>query len=177
MKTYKVSKHAVDRAVERFGWERVHVKGRINQLLQSAQFQGETNGAGKMRKIFDHHKNRIRMILSEDCSEVVTIFPMENSSDIFGTDTNIPTELLEAIRKKAATLSRKYTKELRQVVRQLAVTNVAIAEKELAKLRVNNPKTKAIIDAKLTELTNMRDALTASQSELTEQLAELKKHQ
>ncbi|MGG1595968.1 hypothetical protein [Terribacillus saccharophilus] len=169
MKQYKVRDHAVERAIERFGWKRTGADNRLIQLMQQAAYQGETNSRAGQAKVFDNVSKRIRLIVKDN--EIVTVYAMPSVLD------TVPKEILDAIRKKAATLSRKYTKELRQVVRQLAITNVAIAEKELAKLRVNNPKTKAFIDAKLTELTDMRDKLTARQSELTEQLAELAKHQ
>lgn len=174
MKQYKVTKHAVDRAVERLGWQRTGADHRIAQLMQSAYYQGEiSHRDGKPRKVFDHHKSRVRMVIGDD-GAIVTVYPMEDSASLLSF---VPDDLAQAIRKKAATLSRKYTKELRQVERELALTNVKIAEKELAKLRVNNPKTKAFIDAKLTELTDMCDGLAARQSELTEQLRELAKHQ
>jgi hypothetical protein len=174
MKTYKVTGHAVERAIERLGWNQTEVVGRVNDLMQSAHFQGETQGSnGETRKIFDHQRTRIRMIVGKS-DAVITVYPLETTEEAFA---KLPTDLAQAIRKKAATLSRKYTKELRQVEREVTSIEFEIARRKLNKLRVNNPKTKAFIDAKLTELKDMRDSLAARQSELTEQLAELAKHQ
>lgn len=170
MKRYKVRDHAVERAVERFGWKRTGADNRLVQLMQNATYRGIQTVSGGVSHVYDHYKTGVRMFVDND-DTIRTVYPIPSIMD------TVPADLAQAIRKKAATLSRKYTKELRQVERELALTNVKIAEKELAKLRVNNPKTKAFIDAKLTELTDMRDKLAARQSELTEQLAELKKHQ
>ncbi|MFS0562573.1 hypothetical protein AB1K91_17745 [Terribacillus sp. 179-K 1B1 HS] len=171
MKTYKVRDHAVQRAVERFGWKRTGADNRLVQLMQQATYHGTTSRRGGESRVFDHYKSGVRIIVDKDSDTIRTCYPIPSILD------TVPSELSEAIRKKAATLSRKYTKELRGLERDLTSVEFEIARRNLNKLRVNNPKTKAFIDAKLTELADMRDKLTARQSELTEQLAELAKHQ
>lgn len=171
MKQYKVRDHAVSRAVERFGWKQVGAGNRLVQLMQNATYRGTQARSGGTSRVFDHYKSGVRLIVESDNDVIRTVYPIPSILD------TVPTDLAQAIRKKAATLSRKYTKELRQVEREVTAMEFEIARRKLNKLRVNNPKTKAFIDAKLTELTGLRDKLTARQSELTEQLAELAKHQ
>jgi hypothetical protein len=172
MKQYKVRDHAVDRAVERFGWKRAGADNRLVQLMQNATYCGlkRRTGGGNSR-LFDHYKSGIRIVVDKDSDTIVTVYPIPSILD------TVPAELSEAIRKKAAILSRKYTKELRQLERNIAKINLEIAQRQMSILRINVPKTKAAINARLTVLTEESDKLTKRKAELTEQLAELAKHQ
>ncbi|XVM19368.1 hypothetical protein P5643_22010 [Bacillus subtilis] len=151
MKHYEVTKHAVDRAVERLGISRPQAAGHIRQLMQTAFYVGDLNNEyGQRTKAFDHIKSRTRLIV--DGIRVVTVYkmadplaPVEDTPPI----TELPDELKAVLKRKSDALIVRRNRELRTLTIQLAEKNLEIAQLELNRARARAHKIIAVIDAKI----------------------------
>ncbi|WP_432661337.1 hypothetical protein [Bacillus subtilis] len=156
MKHYEVTKHAVDRAVERLGISRPQAAGHLRQLMKTAFYVGDlTNEYGKRVKAFDHIKSRTRLIV--DGIRVVTVYkmadplapvedkPTANTPPI----TDLPDELKTVLKRKSDALIVRRNRELRTLTIQLAEKNLEIAQLELNRARARAHKIIAVIDAKI----------------------------
>lgn len=181
MKSYEVTKHAIDRAVERLGRKVGHAKNDIIQRMQTARFQGETEHG----RIFDHHESRSRFILAKDTDVVITCYPLDELKD--GTIirvtsstkpsmSNVIIEKARAVIQREITKSqRKYTAEYRALSLEQAELSVEIAQANVKKVRCKAPHTQAliqeridalqsyhrVIEMKLTAIKDEHDRLTA----------------
>ncbi|MCP6682947.1 hypothetical protein [Bacillus nakamurai] len=171
MKKYGVTKHAVDRAVERLGYDRGSAVGCINNLMQTAHYIGDANDHnGKTSRIFDHIKSRVRLVVIDN--KVVTVYKMHdglapiNSQPING----LPDELKAVIKRKSNALIVRHTRELRSLTIQLAEKNLEIAQLELNRAKARAHKIIAVIDAKLdvarSEYASINEKANAIKSEI-----------
>ncbi|KYC77827.1 hypothetical protein B4090_3995 [Bacillus licheniformis] len=165
MKQYEVTKHAIDRTVERLGINREHAKGHLLNLMQTAYYVGQqSNANGRITKIFDHINSRTRLLVND--SAIVTVYPMADPLD--ATATELPDEMKTALRRKANAMIRRIKRETRALNVQLAEKNLEIAQLELNRAKARSNKVIASIDEKISVLKSEYSELAAKRSELTE---------
>lgn len=177
MKHYEVTRHAVDRAVERLGISRAQAGSHLRQLMQSAVYVGDqSNHEGRTAKVFDHIKNRTRMIV--DGIRVVTVYKMhEGLAPIDATPSGnpnpingLPDELKALIKRKSGAIIVRHKRELRSLTIQLAEKNLEIAQLELNRAKARAHKIIAVIDAKIavarSEYASINEKATAIKSEI-----------
>lgn len=170
MKQYKVSQHAIDRAVERLGFPLEHAKGNLVSLMQVAVYQGDTQSRmGKPTKVYDHYKSRIRMVVSED-GTIVTCYRIPTLLD------TLPSEIVGTIKRKIDGLLRSYNKEARAIERKRALKNLEIAQLQLNRANARSPKVVASIDVKIGEYKTELRGINIEAGELTKKIAEVSAH-
>ncbi|GIN10163.1 hypothetical protein J26TS2_00300 [Shouchella clausii] len=173
MKRYNVTNHAVDRAVERLGSKRSQAESYLNQLMQSAVYQGDTpNKNGGLTKVYDHHRTKTRLILDGD--RIVTVYKVDGP--LAPIEPQLPTPLLAAVKREAAKLLRNHGRELRKLERELAEAELLLAQKRLNRLKTNNPRTKAAIDRDITDIASKIDANKTSIGDIEAAISQLKAH-
>ncbi|TXK24511.1 hypothetical protein [Bacillus amyloliquefaciens] len=177
MKHYEVTRHAVDRAVERLGISRPQAAGHIRNLMQTAFYVGDlSNEHGHRTKAFDHIKSRTRLIV--DGIRVVTVYKMADplapveDNPTAGTPliTELPDELKTVLKRKSDVLIVRHKRELRSLTIQLAEKNLEIAQLELNRAKARAHKIIAVIDAKIavarSEYASINEKATAIKSEI-----------
>ncbi|MEX5835839.1 hypothetical protein D070_13475 [Bacillus velezensis] len=177
MKKYGVTKHAVDRAVERLGYDRGSAVGCINNLMQTAHYIGDANDHnGKTSRIFDHIKSRVRLVVIDN--KVVTVYKMhEGLAPIDATPSRnpnpingLPDELKTVIKRKSGAIIVRHKRELRILTIQLAEKNLEIAQLELNRAKARAHKIIAVIDAKIavarSEYASINEKATVIKSEI-----------
>ncbi|MED2979517.1 hypothetical protein P4284_22920 [Bacillus swezeyi] len=161
MKQYEVTKHAKERAVERLNVSRTVAENHLVQLMQTAVYVGSTsNKRGGTVSVYDHHKNRVRLIVDEN--RIVTVYPMAEPLN------ELPDEMKTALRRKANAMIRRIKRETRSLNVQLAEKNLEIAQLELNRAKARSNKVIASIDAKISVLKSEYSELASKRSELSE---------
>lgn len=147
-RTYRLTEHAKNRAVERLGIDRDQAGNHINQLLRTAILQGiEGSKDGKYR-IYDHHKTRIRIIVNFEDDTVVTVykFPEPLDKDSVSTDFLRPT--LEREKRK---LHRFYTRAIRKLELNYAEMLRELADMAINRAKACNPNTRELIAERMAD--------------------------
>lgn len=176
MKLYGVTTHAIDRAVERLGRKREHAQHELNQLMQTAVFQGET-GEGR---IFDHYGSRTRLILALTKDKIVTVYSMDTQKDTEVTPkSSVTNAIIEkarvVINRELAKARRQFTTEARKLTLTEAELGVEIATLQLNKARAKNPNTQALIASRINDLKNVRQAVFAELVSVKERFEQMRK--
>src|SRR5690606_16743953 len=136
MKPYRVSKHAVDQAVDRFGWERKDADSRIRQLMQTAVYQGD-DGKGR---IFDHYRSRVRFILARDNDTVVTVYSMDTVKPVAETPT-LSSAIAAAVKRELSKAGREFKRQQRAIQSEVAALHFELADALAKQARVYHPPT------------------------------------
>ncbi|MGL3988387.1 hypothetical protein [Bacillus paralicheniformis] len=161
MKQYEVTKHAIDRAVERLGVLRSVAPNHLVQLMQTAVYVGSNpDKRGGRQEVYDHHKSRVRFIVYKN--KIVTVYKMPEPLDA------IPDEMKTALRRKANAMIRRIKRETRALNVQLAEKNLEIAQLELNRAKARSNKVITSIDEKISVLKSEYREIAAKRSELTE---------
>lgn len=77
-KSVSISKHAIDRAVERLGVQKEHAENHIRQLLAVATYHGESANAVGKADVFLHRNTGVTIIVGRDDKTVSTVYKAEN---------------------------------------------------------------------------------------------------
>lgn len=144
MKPYKVTKHAVDQAVDRFGWEREGADFRIKQLMQTAVYQGD-DGKGR---IFDHYRSRTRMILDRKDDRVITVYSMESGAPVIETPT-LSNAIAAAVKRELTKAGREFKRTQRAIQSEVAALYADLADELSKQARVYHPPTVERIQRKI----------------------------
>ena len=165
MKLYRVTKHAVERTVERLGISAEYASNHLIQLMQTAYYNGSTpHPSGKMTKVFDHYKTRTRIIV-DDNDSIVTVYKVpEEPMNI------IPEILRPLISKEFRKLSREVTRNTRLLEKEIAELTVQMGERMVAKANAKNPNTRAIIQRDIDEVVA---TIGIKQAEITQEIDRL----
>ena len=167
MKPYRVTDHAIDRAVERLGKERCHARGYLQQLMQTAVYTGDS---GKGR-IFDHYKTRTRLVLDRTHDTVITVYSMDaDKPSALPIDNNaIISKARDVIKRELSKFRRQFTKETRSLTIECAELNVEIAQLTLNKARAKSPITQDYIQAKIFALQGRAAAINERLTEMADE--------
>lgn len=171
MKPYKVTQHAVNRAVERLGLPAEHAKSHLVQIMQSAYYQGDQeNHAGNTTKVFDHHKTRTRLIVDND--KIVTVYKMPETSTLI--PSVFADEIKRLIKRQLTKAKREFTRNYRSLEINAAELNIEIAQLRLNHAKARSPKVKLSINAKLDELMTKYKRIESEIDKVTAQYEEIK---
>lgn len=147
MKPYKVTKHAVDQAVDRFGWEREGADFRIKQLMQTAVYQGD-DGKGR---IFDHYRSRTRMILDRKDDRVITVYSMESGAPALQSieTPTLSSAIAAAVKRELTKAGREFKRQQRAIQSEVAALYAELADELSKQSRVYHPPTVERIQRKI----------------------------
>jgi hypothetical protein len=169
MKQYKVSQHAIDRAVERLGFPLEHAKNNLVSLMQTASYVGDAPGKQGVGKVYDHYKSRTRMIISQD-GTIITAYKMPTLLE------TLPAEIVGTIKRKIDGLIRKYNTEARAIERKRAEKNLEIAQLQLNRANARSPKVVAAIDVKIVAAKAEYRAISNEADAVNKKIAEVQAH-
>lgn len=155
MTTYQVTQHARIRAAERLGIAPEHASNHLNQLMQSAFYRCDRpNKDGRMAKVFDHMKNKTRLIVEGNVIVTVYKFPKETNAesktptvpDIFAED------IRQVIQRRFAKSEREYKRKERVLSIEIAELNLELATHQLSHAKAKSPKVRAGLSDKIAEV-------------------------
>lgn len=184
---YKITKHAVERAIERLEvtaeMPRPSVTSHIKMLMQTAVLQGELPG-GKL--VYDHYRTRTRIVVAKETNTVLTIYPMDTDKDGNPVErVPVITELHEdnivfkaakdAARRELEKARRTFTRDSRSLQTKIAELGVEIAQSTLNKVKCLHPGTKTIIQRNIDEMQAEANALIDKLRSKADKYEELRK--
>lgn len=169
MKPYKVTKHAVEQAVDRFGWEDAEL--RIKHLMQTAVYQGDVKGG----KVYDHYNTRTRMILDSKRERVITVYSMDSVKPPKSYDhPTLSSAIAATVKRELAKAAREFKRQQRAITAEIAALHFELADALAKQARVYHPPT-------IEKIQRKADAINAKihrkQSEIAEAEAEFAKLQ
>lgn len=157
MKKYNVTRHAIERAYERLGIAKEQAAGYLNQLMQTAFYNGVTSSfKGDSHKVFDHHRTRTRIIVSED-GAIITVYKVPE-----GLTVDIPSFLRPVIDREFRKVKREVIRNTRRHELAIAQLTVEMGERMTAKARARNPKTRELIQRDIDDIQAKIEAKQAS---------------
>lgn len=155
----KISKHAIDRAVERLNQPQHCAENHIRQLLSAAAFHGEgSNEYGKV-DVYLHRKTGVSIIVSQKDSTVVTLYCPDEQPKLSAVSITVD-RLATAIKREFKRMQTEALRDIRKMKEEYAAMYVEIAQLKYNKIRCRAPHTQLIIQTKI-------DELVAKTSELT----------
>lgn len=165
MKEYIVTKHAIQRAVERLGKAEAHAAHHLIQLMQTAYYHGEMAGPdGFTRKYYDHLKTKTRIVVIGDKIITVYKFPeIEQTSNTFP----FMDEVAQVIKRKFAKSERDFKRKERALSIELAEFNLELAQHRLSFAKAKSPKVRASLTEKITEVETMASRIQFELDEAT----------
>lgn len=164
MKDYRVTAHAIERAVERLGVAQQHARNHLRQLIQSAYYVGETVTAGNRKvRYFDHAKSRVRLVVGLDDS-IVTVYRFPDEvSELKEAAPALPEAFADDIRqlvlRKVNAIKREHGRKKRALEIERAEVSLEIAQLELNHAKAKSPKTRATIKEQLSALITKRERI------------------
>jgi len=187
MKLYGVESHAIDQAVERLGRKREHAHHELNQLMQTARYQGD-DGKGR---IFDHLASRTRLILDRKKDKIITVYPMDSVKPTKWYDA-IPTVAIEVkpkstgynaiiekarvvIQRELAKARRQFTTDTRKLTLFEAELGLDIARLTVNKAKCKAPHTKALLQERINELEIGRQAVAKQLQTVADRFEQMRK--
>jgi hypothetical protein len=166
MKTYKVTPHAINRAVERLGVSAEQAKNHLTQLMQTAYYNGDTtHPSGTVMRIYDHHKSRTRLIVAPD-DTIITVYKV---TDLFDIPEVLSVKVTELFKRELAKFERIERKLTRSNTLLKAELQVELAELNLRLLRARSQATKNACQARI-------NAINERIAELDEEIIEAKRN-
>ncbi|MFJ7665283.1 hypothetical protein ACIQXW_23275 [Lysinibacillus sp. NPDC097162] len=147
-RTIEVTKHAIDRSIERLGFQRATADNNIRQLLAVATFHGIGSSSKCPTEIYLHHKTKTTIVISRKDNCVVTVYrDIEEPSQSKATITI--DRISTAIKRELSRMTTQLRREIRKLTEQQAQLNVSIAELTLKKIRCKAPHTQALIQTRI----------------------------
>ncbi len=167
MRRYEVNDHAIDRTVERLGIMREHARNYLNQLMQTAYYTGDTTYRGGTSRVFDHYKNRVRIIVHKDCDRIITVyrFPDETFAD----------EIKRTIQRTYRKAKQQFTRNKRTIMIEIAELNVEIAQLSLNKVKAKSPKVQSIIQSKIESIHSKINELQSNANKIAAEFERVKR--
>jgi hypothetical protein len=168
VKKYNVTQHAVKRVVERLGIHEDNVINYINQLMQTAYYNGDSASKYGITRVYDHYKTRTRIILDKD-DRVVTIYRIQEELNTTELPAYFRDKLKILFKKEHANLDLMERKVERRNTLSIAEIKVELAELNLRLLRARSESTINAINARV-------KALEIAIDERNEEVNEIKRN-
>ena len=144
---FGITDHVRERSVERLGIPEGSVVSYINDLMQSAIFEGRKTGkCGKLARIYFHPKTDTEMRVIG--SKVVTVIERKGKLP-FKTDFLRP-----ALEREIRKIKREHTRKIRATERQLAGQYRRLGEQFVNFSNARNPQTRALIGERIEQTEN-----------------------
>lgn len=145
-KKYSVTQHAIKRTGERLGIGAEHAEHHLNNLMQSAYFQGVVPSKQGRARVYDHHKSNTRLILCEAGKRIITVYKMPEGLDVSGLMLDFLRPTLEREMRK---LKRLYTRKVRAYELKHAEALRELSEMTFNRARARNPNTRDLISERI----------------------------
>jgi len=174
MKRYEVTKHAVNRAIERLGFTKNEAENRLNQLMQTAYYNGRTTGYGTVANVYDNHNHRIRFIVS-DANEIVTVYKFPEHTEVEAPRpklSEVPTFLSEKVAKVVQRELERFESNERKIERK---NTLIIAELRIELAEIDYRLLRARSEAKIMSLKARKSAVEMRIDELNNEIIEVKR--
>lgn len=148
MKEYIVTKHAIQRAVERLGKSEQDAENYLRQIMQNAFYQGDQhNYNGELTQIYDHYNSKTRLLAIGN--KIVTVYKFPESN---GLRLPFEDEVAQVIKRKFAKSERDYKRKERALSIELAEFNLELAQHRLSFAKAKSPKVRASLTEKIMEV-------------------------
>jgi len=156
MKRYNVTDHAIKRCVERLNKTAGNAKAHLNDLMQTAYFNGNVpHPSGKIHKVYDHVKSRTRLIVSED-DFIITVYKFPKLPEVESPKpilSEVPTflrdKVTQVVQRELARFESKERKVERRNSLSKAELEIEVAELKLRLLRARSESKKMALQARL----------------------------
>lgn len=170
-RTIEVTKHAIDRSVERLGFQRATADNNIRQLLAVATFHGIGSSSKGPTEIYLHHKTKTTIVISRKDNCVVTVYrDNEELTQLKPKATITIDRISAAIKRELSRMTTQLRREIRKLTEQQAQLNISAAELTLNKIRCKAPHTQALIqtriDAIITQVDNLAQEIDAKLTQI-----------
>lgn len=171
MKQYKITKHAIDRAIERLGCpSESDAVNRLNQLAQSAFYVGDIpHERGGRVRVCDHVKKRVRLIISHS-DEIITVYPFDEVAGAVKANSRTPLsdKVTSFVSKELRKAETQFKRLSRRAEIEMAELGMELAQLALNKAKAKSPKVKAAIADRIRD----KNALLSEISERVEREAD-----
>lgn len=157
-RTIEVTKHAIDRSIERLGFQRATADNNIRQLLAVAAFHGIGSSSKGPTEIYLHRKTRTTIVISRKENCVVTVYRADEEPTQSKATITID-RISAAIKRELSKMTTQLRREIRKLTEQQAQLNVNIAELNLNKVRCKAPHTQALIQTRIDAIITQVDDL------------------
>lgn len=167
VRTYEISEHAIDRAIERLGLGKIRrelVAKTIIDRMQTAVFTGEVAKG----RVFDHYGSRSRFIVAKDKDIIITTYNMDSIKPTIKLDTSIGRKVINLVDRELRKAGAMYRKRQREIMTVASELKIAIAKDELNIVNAKAPHVKTIIQNKLDENTTKLESLMSQLEKATD---------
>jgi hypothetical protein len=151
VKKYNVTPHAIKRAVERLGVDEDHAINYINQLMQTAYYNGDSTSKYGITRVYDHYKTRTRIIVGKD-DRVITIYRIQEELNVSELPAYFRDKLKVLFKKEHDNIELMERKVERRNTLTIAEIKVELAELNLRLLRARSKSTINAINARVKSL-------------------------
>lgn len=145
---YKLTEHAIKRAVERLGIAKSQAVNYVNQLMRTAYLQGIEGNKNGISRIYDHYESRTRIITNESGDVVITVYKFREPLDKTMISTDFLVDTLEREKRK---LHRLYTPQIRRRELKYAELLQELADMALNRAKARNPNTRDLIAERMSD--------------------------
>jgi len=175
MKKYNVTQHAVNRCVERLNKKADNAKAHLNDLMQTAYFNGVVADSKGKRKVYDHIKSRTRILVNETDDTIITVYKFPELPEV-ETPTiklsEVPTFLSEKVAKVVQRELERFESNERKIERKNTLT---IAELRIELAEIDYRLLRARSEAKIMSLKARKSAVEMRIDELNNEIIEVKR--
>lgn len=140
---FRVTAHAITRAVQRLGVAPEQAANHLNQLMQSAIFVGNDSRDGNMYRKYVHQRSDTKIIIKGNT--IVTVYPQTIAESINATFLR---PILEREKRK---IRREHVRIVRALEYEEASAMQEYAEMALNRARARNPKTRELIAQRMAD--------------------------
>ena len=162
---FTLSKHAKERARERFGFPKMsdsEMEHHINQILRIATYQSETaNHMGKVRN-YSAVNHNMRLVVDMQRQVIVTVHTLkEVEQPTISEDSPLFSKIAAVAKRELAKAGASFRKTQRELTAKMSAMKIELARAELNLLNAKAPHVKNIIREKIENYTRSIDDLAA----------------
>jgi SMC interacting uncharacterized protein involved in chromosome segregation len=175
MKRYAVTNHAIERAAERLGVDKLQACNHLNQLMQTAYLNGLTPSTkGGRTRVFDHFGAKVRIIVAAEEDRIITVYKFPEVETVQAIPTAFAADIQKTIQRKYSAAERDYKRQTRLLETELAEMNLEIAKLQLNKARAKSPRTISSIEKKVAAIQPKLDVIANELNDVSEKFSRIK---
>lgn len=149
---YKMTEHADERSLQRFGISGPEAESYFNSLLLTAIWHSSQGN----RQVYDH-KSGARIVVEPETETIRTVYKREayEKSPVAITVGRIA----NAVKREFKRYQREVTREVRKLSEQVAIMHAEAAQLNVNKIRCRAPHTQLLIQARIDDILTQADEL------------------
>jgi hypothetical protein len=159
VKKYELTEHAKSRVIERLGIAEHQADNYVNQILQTAYFNGITNRRGGTARIFDNINAKVRLIVDINEDKVVTVYRFPDDLQPKSLPEAFADDIRDLVKRKYKSKETEFKRKQRALEIDLAEFNLEFAQLTLNELKAKSPKTRESIGIKINEVKTKIDRI------------------